>query len=77
MFGLKFKCKDKIEEYYQDWSDNFLEQEKILQQNTLKTRKVEQKLRLLEVASKCSIPGEPSSRTIERAIEFKKYIDEN
>ncbi len=40
-------------------------------------REKEQKKRLLEIASNCSIPGEPSSRTIERAIEFKKYIDEN
>lgn len=37
----------------------------------------EEKLRLLEIASNCSVPGEASSRTIERAIEFKKYIQDN
>ena len=36
----------------------------------------EERFRLLEIASNCSIPGESSSRTIERAIEFKKYTDE-
>lgn len=77
MFGLKCKCRDNIKEDYQDWSDNYLEHEKILQQNTLKRRKIEQKLRLLEIASNCSVPGEPSSRTIERAQEFNKYIQDN
>ena len=40
-------------------------------------RQQDQKLRLLEIASNCSVPGEASSRTIERAIEFKKYIQDN
>jgi len=66
--------RDKIEEDYEDWKATYLEQEKILQTNTLKRRRVEQKLRLLEIASNCSLPGESSSRTIERAEEFKKYI---
>jgi hypothetical protein len=77
MFGLNWKWKDKIEEDYQEWSDNYLEQERLLQQNTLKRRRVEQKLRLLEISSNCSVPGEPSSRTIERAVELKRYIDES
>lgn len=34
----------------------------------------EEKLKLLEIASNCAIPGEPSSRTIERAVAFKKYL---
>lgn len=38
-------------------------------------RVYEQKLKLLEIASNCCIPGESASRTIERAVEFKKYID--
>jgi len=36
----------------------------------------ESAFRLLEIASNCSVPGESSSRTIERAEEFKKYINE-
>lgn len=77
MFGLKWKWRDKVEEDYQEWTDNYLEHEKLLQQNTLKRRRKEEKLRLLEIASNCSVPGEASSRTIERAIEFKKYIQDN
>ncbi len=75
MFGW-FK-KDKIDIEVDDFAENFLkEMEEKQKQNNIK-RLIEQKLRLLEIASNCSIPGESSSRTIERAVEFKKYIDEN
>lgn len=40
-------------------------------------RRREEAFRLLEIASNCSVPGEPSSRTIERAVELKRYINES
>lgn len=48
-----------------------------IHQSAKSNRMKEEKLRLLEIASNCSVPGEPSSRTIERAQEFKKYIQDN
>ena len=66
--------KDTIEENYQKWQDNYLEQEKISQQGALKRREKEEKLKLLEISSNCAIAGEPSSRTIERAVAFEKYL---
>jgi hypothetical protein len=58
----------------EDEHDNILEYLEEQQQVARYKRQLEQKLRLLEIASNCSVPGESSSRTIERAEEFKKYI---
>ena len=60
-----------------DEQDNILEYLEEQQQVARHKRQLEQKLRLLGIASNCSVPGEPSSRTIERAEEFKKYIQSN
>jgi hypothetical protein len=60
-----------------DDHDNILEYSEEQHQVAKHKRQLEQKLRILEIASNCSVPGETSSRTIERAEEFKKYIQSN
>ena len=66
--------KDHVEEDYKEWLSNCIEQVKLSQEEIFSQKMKEERLRLLEIAANCSIPGESASRTIERAIEFKKYI---
>lgn len=72
MFNWTKRGDDK-EDHKELLSDR-IEQEKLSQEKIFSQRMREERLRLLGVAASCSIPGESASRTIERAIEFKKYI---
>ena len=65
-----FKKSKKDQEAHNAWVDFTIREEV---KNKIKESK-EEKLKLLEIASNCAIPGEPSSRTIERAVAFEKYL---
>jgi hypothetical protein len=66
--------KDDDKEDHKEWLSDCVRQEKLSQEEIFSQRMREDRLRLLKMAASCSIPGESASRTIERAIEFKKYI---
>jgi hypothetical protein len=72
MFNWIKRGDDK--ENHEEWLSDCIEQERLSQEKTFSQRMREERLRLLGIAANCSIPGESASRTIERAIEFKKYI---
>ncbi len=74
MGWFKNNNKNEDEVAHNNLLDNISEEIKETKAREILRKSKEEKLKLLEIASNCAMPGEPSSRTIERAVAFKKYL---